>query len=277
MAGSPPLPPDGFFPTRRNPEFQSDRFFGASHGVFPAFQAMDSIQCESEQQQPMLKRPRLTDETPSPHNGFPIPAMQPAAANPAQNSKNNPFFKTRPCRAFDNGHCVHGNGCLFAHGPGELRQPLPGWESAVPKEQPSNAVQSQRKKICRRYEREQECPYGDSCVFLHDSSSQRMSRRPDAGLHSWEPGSSSNSSARLGCYSAADNSEAKTAFWKTKLCHKFEKYGHCPFGDKCQYAHGAAGTYTYTSHHSNISICSDLKRAPVHCTEPALVSGSVLT
>uniref|UniRef100_A0A7N2RE89 C3H1-type domain-containing protein n=1 Tax=Quercus lobata TaxID=97700 RepID=A0A7N2RE89_QUELO len=35
---------------------------------------------------------------------------------------------------------------------------------------------------------------------------------------------------------------AKPSNWKTRICHKWELTGYCPFGSKCHFAHGVAGT-----------------------------------
>ena len=51
----------------------------------------------------------------------------------------------------------------------------------------------------------------------------------------------------LGAYGGAaatpvSGPNAKPSNWKTRICNKWELTGYCPFGSKCHFAHGVAGT-----------------------------------
>ena len=206
MAGNPQVPPDGFFPTRRNPHPQCD------HESF--------------------------------HHQFPSPPQNPAfqdsrPMNPPHNNNRSVFFKTRPCKQFEKGECPHGKFCTFAHGPGDLRQPPPNWQEMVARERFGDS-QGQKHKICNNFYKGEGCAYGDNCTFLHVKKevgpqlwdSQASNCTENLGLALARPfGGIGNSN------------DQKTGAWKTKPCYKYEKFGRCVNGDDCQYAHEPAGTF----------------------------------
>lgn len=226
MAGNSQCPPGGFFTTRRNlqrpPEFfqqpQQQMISSQRHeepppqwlSPLPPMMPLMISRTEAHEQpppqwissrrhgeaeaheQPQQKRPRLASD----------PSTQLQTI----------FFKTRPCRMFEDGNCPHGLNCTFAHGPEDLRQPPPNWQEIVAKEQSQlwqlGYQHQHRPKICKRFYNGERCQYGDRCTFLHI--------RPNA-------------------------SKNNEGFGKSKRCHKYEKHGHCPNGDRCPYAHGSAG------------------------------------
>ncbi|ORX72279.1 hypothetical protein DL89DRAFT_216496, partial [Linderina pennispora] len=61
-------------------------------------------------------------------------------------------------------------------------------------------------KMCDKYQRDGECPYGIKCVFAHGEHELR-SREPANPLY------------------------------KTQMCQRFTELGECPYGEKCQFAH----------------------------------------
>ncbi|CAI0389526.1 unnamed protein product [Linum tenue] len=114
-------------------------------------------------------------------------------------------------------------------------------------------------KLCKKFCNGEECPYGDRCNFLHEDPAKF---RSDAGGRFRESAAISIGTTGMpmmngsgGGYAlpeairpaqnaAAAGSDAlrammmKPLYWKTKLCSKFEITGHCPFGEKCHFAHG---------------------------------------
>ncbi|XP_010533177.1 PREDICTED: zinc finger CCCH domain-containing protein 39-like [Tarenaya hassleriana] len=221
-----------------------------------------------------------------------------AMAPPANKGTANIFYKTRMCARFRLGACRNGEGCNFAHGIEDLRQPPSNWQELVgataieerdrDRERHTLSVVVgdtnswdedqkiiQRMKLCRSFCCGEECPYGDRCNFLHedlakyrdDSSKLRESSAISISI------GNGGSDALVGnvCSSASQiealihggpmlipvpppvpssnansnsNSNSKTVYWKTRLCMKFEMTGHCPFGDKCHFAHGQAELHT---------------------------------
>ncbi|XVF34706.1 hypothetical protein REPUB_Repub18cG0082100 [Reevesia pubescens] len=235
-------------------------------GIWPEFSMNDGQfdpHSEFEQQQPPFKRPRHSEDSQS-NVVHCTPTNPRMPLNPPINKgTTNIFFKTRMCAKFRLGTCRNGEGCNFAHGIEDLRQPPPNWQELVggrEEEHPSGNFNDDQKiihrmKLCKKFYNGEECPYGDRCNFLHEDPSKfrdDMGRfressaisigttGPPAGLGTVSDQSEGN---------RAVNSTASDAFrgnmkpvcpvyWKTKLCTKWETTGHCPFGEKCHFAHG---------------------------------------
>uniref|UniRef100_A0A5B7BY56 Putative zinc finger CCCH domain-containing protein 39 n=1 Tax=Davidia involucrata TaxID=16924 RepID=A0A5B7BY56_DAVIN len=216
---------------------------------------------------PPFKRPRNFESNPP--NSAPFPPM-----NPRMNPPNPPvnkgtthiFFKTRVCMKFMEGNCRNGENCTFAHGAEDLRQPPPNWQELVKDRGTGNWNDDQRiihrMKICKKFYNGEECPYGDKCNFLHEDPSKF---KTDPG-RPWESSRESfreSSVIRIGTMgpmvgdgSGSDQPDQpetnkhvnassddfrfnmKPAYWKTKICSKWELTGQCPFGERCHFAHG---------------------------------------
>ncbi|KAK8669155.1 hypothetical protein V6N13_106593 [Hibiscus sabdariffa] len=236
-------------------------------GIWPEFDPHleAAEQQQQQQQQPPFKRPRLSEDGQSSVVQC-LPADSRVPLNPPFNKgANNIFFKTRMCAKFRLGTCRNGEGCNFAHGMEDLRQPPPNWQELVgggrDEEQrlSGNWDNDQkiihRMKLCKKFSNGEECPYGDRCNFLHESLSKF---RDDTGrfressvisigttvppaahgapydqLATSRPGNSTGSDALRG-----NAKPVYPVYWKTKLCTKWEITGHCPFGEKCHFAHG---------------------------------------
>ncbi|KAL7162342.1 hypothetical protein ACSBR2_042761 [Camellia fascicularis] len=99
-------------------------------------------------------------------------------------------------------------------------------------------------KLCRRFCNGEVCPYGERCHFLHEAPGKfRKSFATSIGT-SGPGGFSRNGCDQLeykpAVHSSLDANEVaqKPAFWKTKICKKWEATGNCPFGVNCCFAHG---------------------------------------
>lgn len=206
--------------------------------------------------QPPLKRPRNFDENPSSAAPYPRP-------NPSTNrGATNIFFKTRMCAKFKMGSCRNGENCNFAHGTEDMRQPPPNWQELVGAREDDHRSSDNwdddqkiihKMKLCKKFYNGEECPYGDRCNFLHEGPSKFRDdsgrfRETSAicigtsGLPMGQGNGNNQSEVGRAASSGLDpRVTTKTVYWKTKLCTKFEVTGHCPFGDKCHFAHGAAG------------------------------------
>ncbi|KAK8535177.1 hypothetical protein V6N13_081316 [Hibiscus sabdariffa] len=239
-------------------------------GIWPEFPMNDwqfEPHSESEQQQQPspFKRPRHSEDNQSnivqctPTN----PTNLRMSLNPSINKgTTNIFFKTRMCAKFRLGTCRNGEGCNFAHGIEDLRQPPPNWQElggGREEERPSGNWDDDQKiihrmKLCKKFYNGEECPYGDRCNFLHEDPSKfrddvgrfRESSAisigttgPPAGHGTVLDQSEGNRPVIIG-YSDAFRGNTKPVYWKTRLCMKWETTGHCPFGEKCHFAHGQA-------------------------------------
>ena len=143
------------------------------------------------------------------------------------------------------GTCSYGEKCAFAHGQAELRQsstagngngqqqpgpfmppramhqmpqlmvpvaqmqqqPTHGGQSIGerPIAQGPPAAGSSSTKVCRQFESNGTCSFGDKCHYAHGS------------VEAAQPGRN----------------------FKTRMCRQFEANGCCTFDDRCHYAHGA--------------------------------------
>lgn len=68
----------------------------------------------------------------------------------------------------------------------------------------------------------------ESCLVNNQES---LHRKLDRSMS--EPGATLSSTA------ARQNQNVNSSRYKTELCRPFEESGHCKYGDKCQFAHGA--------------------------------------
>ncbi|KAK1399987.1 zinc finger CCCH domain-containing protein 39-like [Heracleum sosnowskyi] len=169
----------------------------------------------------------------------------------------NIFFKTRMCARFLAGTCPNGEGCTFAHGAEDLREPPPNWKDIVREKDKElgNWNDDQRiihrEKICRKFYNGEECPYGSSCSFLHESPARfkpdiaRAPPRESTAISIGKVGPVMEQRSNIGQAVVNKHFDASTdAFqinvrpWKTRMCSKWESTGQCPFGDRCHFAHG---------------------------------------
>ena len=99
----------------------------------------------------------------------------------------------------------YGSDCLFAHGPGELR------ECTV-----SESKQEYKTVLCKHWEDDGKCQWGEQCKWAHGKEDlQTGSTRPVMPHSGW-------------------NSQHKTV-----LCSKWVE-GSCQYGARCMFAHGQA-------------------------------------
>lgn len=243
---------------------------GDASGCWSQFPRNDPFdpQSQFEVQQSPFKRARNSEENQS----SPIPYSNPSLNSrvhppnaPVNKGISNIFFKTRMCAKFKLGLCRNGASCNFAHGVEDMRQPPPNWQEIVGIREDDQSVSNwnddqkiiQKMKLCRKFYNGEECPYGDRCNFLHedpakfrdDSGRFRESSAISIGTTGTPLINGSDSSypepSRATSCSVSDalraNGNARPSYWKTKLCTKWEITGHCPFGEKCHFAHGQSG------------------------------------
>nr|GME03125.1 zinc finger CCCH domain-containing protein 39-like [Ipomoea batatas] len=165
------------------------------------------------------------------------------------------FYKTRVCAKFLEGKCRNGEHCTFAHGADDLREPPPNWQDLVrEKDRVAGSWNDDQKiiprvKICKFYNGE-ECPYGENCNFLHERppkfksdmvkdhmESSAISIATTNSITARRSGSDQLESHKHASVDL-DIHRPKLAFWKTRLCSKYDITGQCPFGERCHYAHG---------------------------------------
>ncbi|KAL3623735.1 hypothetical protein CASFOL_032551 [Castilleja foliolosa] len=240
---APSWPP--FWPTNDHPHHQPDLMSQFDH-------------------RPPFKKPRPSEKPP---NFQPYPPMNnnPRINVPNTNNINKGtshiFYKTRMCAKFVEGTCRNGDNCTFAHGPDDLREPPPNWQEIIrEKERAGGSGISNnnwsggsgnggddlrmihRLKICNKYYNGEECRYGDKCSFLHERPLPKKFM-VDGNINNngnlvEQRESSAISIGITGDVRGSGGSDLdQKVFWKTKLCSKWEM-GHCPFGDRCHYAHG---------------------------------------
>ncbi|EXB33953.1 Zinc finger CCCH domain-containing protein 39 [Morus notabilis] len=211
-------------------------------------------------QPPPYKRARNSEENQS--NSLPFLPMNtimiPPNA-PVNKGTTNIFFKTRLCAKFKMGMCRNGENCNFAHGSEDMRQPPANWQELVGLRGDEDRISSgnwdddqkiiHRMKLCKKFYNGEECPYGDRCNFLHEDPSKyrddsgRFRESSAISIGTSEPsGICEDNKMVLNAGSDPLRGNVKPVYWKTKLCNKWEQTGHCPFGEKCHFAHGLADT-----------------------------------
>jgi hypothetical protein len=207
------------------------------------------------------------------------------------------FYKTKLCSRFRSGNCPYNTNCNFAHGMEELRKPPPGWEEFVASQEfpppPSQAggqggsgaaagstdsqVRFHKTRPCTKDFGEGHCPYGEKCNFLHDEQSvPRVVREareavvaasgavvavsPKVETLILTTHGNVKETGGLGVSTPAGSatSNSRPSNWKTRFCNKWETTGHCPFRDKCYFAHGSDGKFIVkkSSHVSSVPLQS---------------------
>ncbi|KAJ2653317.1 hypothetical protein GGH99_007546, partial [Coemansia sp. RSA 1285] len=134
--------------------------------------------------------------------------------------QDNPRYKTKLCEKFENeGACPYGHKCVFAHGKDDLRQreTAPPAGGAMPRGMGGDRT--------REYSSAQQpmSPYGSyqsQSLDQHGSMAQSQNQGQNQGQH--------NAAARYNT----------NPLYKTRLCQRFADEGSCPYGPKCQFAHG---------------------------------------
>eukprot|EP00250_Pteridium_aquilinum_P010022 c19097_g1_i1 orf=75-1262(+) len=182
------------------------------------------------------------------------PILQGSSSKARNSGTGSLFFKTKLCIKFKAGTCPYNSSCNFAHGMDELRKPPPGWEDMVGIQDTgvvsggSNAVPSsadslrfRRTRRCKKYYSEEGCPYGERCNFLHDD--QVKARESNA--ISLGPATSNSTGGGGGGGGNGNGGNERPSNWKTRMCNKWEMTGHCPFGQKCNFAHGLPELQSY--------------------------------
>ncbi|KAF3781614.1 Zinc finger CCCH domain-containing protein 56 [Nymphaea thermarum] len=227
------------------------------------------------------KRPRTSSpDGLSPHDSRPFLPVNPPPKIPSpdsdspsknrggsNNGSNNTlggisriFFKTKLCCKFRMGSCPYSSNCNFAHGNEELRKPPPNWQEIVANASASASSGNSgndddrqnvngngggwgdrnKLRICKKFYNGEGCSYGDRCNFLHeDPGRSRESVAINVGLMG------ANGPDVTETIGDSNGSNQKPAYWKTRICNKWEMTGACPFGDKCHFAHGQAELQKY--------------------------------
>ncbi|KAL3511866.1 hypothetical protein ACH5RR_024583 [Cinchona calisaya] len=162
--------------------------------------------------------------------------------------------KAEPCLQYKRGHCKYGANCIFSHDEtGNARNFVPSHFSrdGIVAEEQDRMMSGV--KVCWFFVNGEQCPYGNRCHFLHQNVKNlkggvNVPREQVAvtvvSTGAGECGYSRKEYDELDCKrfenvkSDANQMQQKTVLWKTRLCHKWERNGSCPYGVKCHYAHG---------------------------------------
>ncbi|KAJ1932268.1 hypothetical protein EC988_009514, partial [Linderina pennispora] len=115
-------------------------------------------------------------------------------------------------------------------------------------------------KMCDKYQRDGECPYGIKCVFAHgehELRSREVTPSNDGGMRPDERQREGMFQQRMmqhqqplqsqqpyqgppGLQNAYRAQKPANPLYKTQMCQRFTELGECPYGEKCQFAHGQA-------------------------------------
>jgi len=150
-------------------------------------------------------------------------------------------YKTQICRQFEQGICMAGNLCSFAHGPLELRPVGAGttrWRPptvmAAPFQRNALAYRAVNLKTipCGKFVQGL-CEEGDACKYAHGDQQQRLARMqvafnvgpPEEDLQDLKRGQ--------------ELTMEQICNYKTRICQRFA-LGNCKLAEDCLLAHGEA-------------------------------------
>jgi len=144
--------------------------------------------------------------------------MMPAGSQGVTPGGMNPMFKTSMCHNMTNeGNCIRGMMCKFAHSTNELRgqggYPAGAQGGSTPMGTPNVMIQGSDGKIkyktsmCTVFMEQGFCPRGEACGFAH-SAKQLL------------------------------EAQARDPKYKTAICEAWKSNGTCDRGSNCIYAHG---------------------------------------
>nr|XP_043629077.1 zinc finger CCCH domain-containing protein 12-like isoform X2 [Erigeron canadensis] len=131
------------------------------------------------------------------------------------------------------------------------------------------AGRSCKSRYCKMFSTASGCPFGNNCTYNHDEQSINretttivlgrasavghrnggvtgnqgpvpLPARPMVLSSPLPPPLSSLTIAR-----ATFNTNLKPPNWRTRICSQWEQAGYCPFGSKCNFAHGEAELQRY--------------------------------
>ena len=132
--------------------------------------------------------------------------------------------KSESCLQHKRGHCNDGADCIFSHDMPEDQYRL-----------------MNRARLCRFFMNGKNCPYGNRCHFLQQSvkhvkggSGVAREKAAVTVVNSGPEEGVRKESDRLAC-------KRKAVLWKTRPCNNWDRNGSCPYGVRCQYAHGERG------------------------------------
>lgn len=152
------------------------------------------------------------------------------------------FDAQEPCYLFSKGRCTYGERCRYVHVIGNVKE--------IEGERGQWAVNQRRTEkvnFCQFFVGGRPCTYGNKCRFLHETGGNNndgsgMGRESSAIciVTDNDGGKSKNLASR----SSNDPQVPQNVTWlKTKLCTQWEKFGSCPYGSNCNFAHGNAGLW----------------------------------
>ncbi|KAJ2888140.1 hypothetical protein GGI21_006766, partial [Coemansia aciculifera] len=129
--------------------------------------------------------------------------------------QDNPLYKTRLCEKFEqDGECPYYQKCVFAHGAAELRVREPA---------PTGTLRSNSD------DRQHDYVANPGHSYQRQQSQQQQQRQPLSSSQFQQPTRvSQNPSLKF----------TSNPLYKTRLCQRYTEQGDCPYGEKCQFAHG---------------------------------------
>lgn len=103
-----------------------------------------------------------------------------------------------------------------------------------PPEDPISKVESKRAK--HKKKRKHRSKSRDCCRRSRSRSNTRARNRSRSAERLRKPSDRKRAQSRSGSRTRFDDSRDNLAY-KTRLCRNWEKFGHCPYGYRCQFRH----------------------------------------
>ncbi|KAJ8452790.1 hypothetical protein Cgig2_014553 [Carnegiea gigantea] len=153
---------------------------------------------------------------------------KPPRSSISASSKN----RTEMCRDFRRGECRRGEACTFVHSFADGRNVLDRRRSVggggVDRNQNEVNASLPRRSICRFFNFDGTCPYGNQCRFEHrgfQRSEENQDTHRESSAINIEP---------------TDSNVRTNPRFKTRLCKIWMTLNTCGYGAYCTFAHGQA-------------------------------------
>lgn len=140
----------------------------------------------------------------------------------------NNYYKTKLCEKFngDDGICLRGKNCWYAHDINDLR---------LDNLDPLKFQAKFKTKICRNVSN---CKNGNNCSYAHNEAECVLNSFKTKLCAYTYCSAGNNCRYAHGIAELRPRIQGEVDFYKTKLCEMFKINNYCDKGSKCKYAHG---------------------------------------
>ncbi|KAJ1944997.1 hypothetical protein GGF37_001919, partial [Kickxella alabastrina] len=173
--------------------------------------------------------------------------------NQGQQSRpqDNPRYKTKLCEKFEReGECPYHHKCVFAHGESEMRvreatPTTPSFKNVSeekPRERPAQSSYQQQPQYNQQQQQPQQIQRPQQLQQKQPIQQGFRSQQPQffqaQSFQQQSPSQNQSQSQQPRTPQGAAPKFNDNPLYKTRPCQRFAEQGACPYGEKCQFAHG---------------------------------------